>query len=63
MVEEFRANHPIKYEQIESQIVEIVQVVEEVILSVKADIEEQNRIRLEQEAEAEAERIRLELAA
>ena len=49
MVEEFRANHPIKYEQIESQVVEIVREVEEVILSVKADIEEQNRIRLEQE--------------
>jgi regulator of replication initiation timing len=59
MVEEFRANHPIKYEQIESQIVEIVREVEEVILSVKADVEEQNRIRLEQEAEAE--RVRLEL--
>jgi ABC-type proline/glycine betaine transport system ATPase subunit len=59
MVEEFRANHPIKYEQIESQIVEIVREVEEVILLVKADVEEQNRIRLEQEAEAE--RVRLEL--
>ena len=59
MVEEFRTNHPIKYEQIESQIVEIVREVEEVILSVKADVEEQNRIRLEQEAEAE--RVRLEL--
>jgi len=59
MVDEFRANHPIKYEQIESQIVEIVREVEEVILLVKADVEEQNRIRLEQEAEAE--RVRLEL--
>jgi hypothetical protein len=59
MVEEFRANHPIKYEQIESQIVEIVREVEEVILLVKADVEEQNRIRLEQEAEAERVRLKL----
>jgi hypothetical protein len=36
-----------------------VREVEEVILLVKADVEEQNRIRLEQEAEAE--RVRLEL--